>query len=166
MNIFNRINHWIDRRANKPVTIFEKKPWWTTSSVLEWDIDEVARFLGVPPEKSTDGRSVTFRLHEKEWEIKLVVCLCGIAYVTITSPSQRDRPFQTGIKCLHARVKNHYVHGGDYLWFGAESGNNAGNVYLIIQKFPHLGVETSASTPDVAHVLRSSWQHPDNDNLA
>ena len=140
MNIFDRINHWIDRWAKKPVTIFDKKPWWSSSSALEWDIDEVSRFLGVSPEKSDDGRYVTFRLQEKEWEIRLVVNFSGLVSVTIASPSQGERSFETGIKCLQCRIKNHYVHGGDYLWFGAESGKNEGNTYLIVQKFPHLGV--------------------------
>jgi hypothetical protein len=139
---------------------------WTTSSVLECDINEISQYLGVLPNKSADGKSVVFHLQEKAWQIELTVRLsAGMATVIITAPSQKERPYNFGIKCLQGRIKNHPDYGGDYLWFGTTPGytNEAGGAYLIIHKKPHLSVEASASAPGVPHVLSFNWVHPNTD---
>ncbi len=148
------------KKGERPITE------WTTSSVQECDLNEISKYLGVSPEKSVDGKSVVFRLQEKEWQIELTVRLdVGIVTVKITAPSQKERPIHFGIKCLQGRIENHPEHGGDYLWFGTTPGytNEAGGAYLSIQKNPHINVEASASAPMVPHVLSFNWTHPDDD---
>jgi hypothetical protein len=138
---------------------------WTTSSVLVCDIEEISRYLGVPPEKAADGKSVSFRLEEKEWQVELIVRLdAGIVRVVVTAPSQKERPVHFGIKCLQGRIKSHPDYNGDYLWFGTTPGytNEAGGAYLIIQKNPHISIEASASAAGVPHVLSFDWVQPDS----